>query len=175
MKKLNKNNKGFSLVELLVVIAIMVVLVGVIAPTLLGNIEKSRVASDVQSLDAVASAIQNTLGTESAYTEAVTTYKTPHLVTNVVKATVADSDDAFIKVLHEYLSTIPTMKGSSADSNKMYFCVNENNGQVTVWIPDGATAPTAAPTGTASGDEIKDASGTKLVLRAKNTNYIVIR
>ena len=28
MKKLNKNNKGFSLVELLVVIAIMVVLVG---------------------------------------------------------------------------------------------------------------------------------------------------
>ena len=35
MKKLNKNNKGFSLVELLVVIAIMVVLVGVIAPSLL--------------------------------------------------------------------------------------------------------------------------------------------
>ena len=32
MKKLNKDNKGFSLVELLVVIAIMVVLVGVIAP-----------------------------------------------------------------------------------------------------------------------------------------------
>ena len=39
MKKLNKNNKGFSLVELLVVIAIMVVLVGVIAPTLLKIIE----------------------------------------------------------------------------------------------------------------------------------------
>ena len=38
MKKLNKNNKGFSLVELLVVIAIMVVLVGVVAPTLLCDI-----------------------------------------------------------------------------------------------------------------------------------------
>lgn len=42
MKKLNKNNKGFSLVELLVVIAIMVVLIGVVAPSLLGNIEKSK-------------------------------------------------------------------------------------------------------------------------------------
>ena len=35
MKKLKNNNKGFSLVEILVVIAIMVVLVGVLAPTIL--------------------------------------------------------------------------------------------------------------------------------------------
>lgn len=41
-KKAKKNNKGFSLVELIVVIAIMAVLVGVLAPTLIGNIEKSR-------------------------------------------------------------------------------------------------------------------------------------
>lgn len=72
MKKLNKNNKGFSLVELLVVIAIMVVLVGVIAPTLLKNIEKSRVAADVQTLDSVAGAIQAAIGSnEDAYTEAM--------------------------------------------------------------------------------------------------------
>ena len=80
MKKLNKNNKGFSLVELLVVIAIMVVLVGVLAPTLLGNIEKSRVSSDIQTLDSVASAIQNTLATESAYgvaTDATNGYTKP--------------------------------------------------------------------------------------------------
>ncbi len=72
MKKLNKNNKGFSLVELLVVIAIMVVLVGVIAPTLLKNIEKSRVAADVQTLDSVAGAIQAAIGSnEDAYTQAM--------------------------------------------------------------------------------------------------------
>lgn len=66
MKKLNKNNKGFSLVELLVVIAIMVVLVGVVAPTLLRNIEKSRVSRDIQTLDSVAAAVQATLTSEKA-------------------------------------------------------------------------------------------------------------
>ncbi len=69
MKKLNKNNKGFSLVELLVVIAIMVVLVGVLAPTLLGNIEKSREAKDYQSLDTIAGSLQTCLMDEKVYDE----------------------------------------------------------------------------------------------------------
>lgn len=69
MKKLNKNNKGFSLVELLVVIAIMVVLVGVVAPTLLNNIEKSKEAKDIQYLDSIASAVQSSLTNEKAFDE----------------------------------------------------------------------------------------------------------
>lgn len=67
MKKLNKNNKGFSLVELLVVIAIMVVLVGVIAPSLLSNIEKTRESKDIQALDTIAGNIQAAMTNEKVY------------------------------------------------------------------------------------------------------------
>jgi len=65
-KNLKKNKKGFSLVELIVVIAIMAVLVGVLAPTLLTNIEKSRESKDIQVLDSVASAVQMALADEKA-------------------------------------------------------------------------------------------------------------
>ncbi len=55
MKKLN--NKGFSLVELIVVIAIMAILVGVLAPSVLGQLDKAKASKDKQAFDAVASAV----------------------------------------------------------------------------------------------------------------------
>ena len=170
MKKLNKDNKGFSLVELLVVIAIMVVLVGVIAPTLLGNIEKARVSSDIQSLDSIAAALQDALGTESAYTKAMATYTAPTKVSTVIGSTVKDTDD-YTKVVNEYLSSVPAMKGTKASkvSANLYFCIT-TDGKVTVWLSNAEWASgTAAPTDATSGAE-----NTALVYD-KSTNYIVTR
>lgn len=52
-----KNNKGFSLVELIIVIAIMAILVGVLAPQLMKYIEKAKITSDEELLDAIYDAI----------------------------------------------------------------------------------------------------------------------
>lgn len=67
MKKMNK--KGFSLVELIVVIAIMAVLVGVLAPALMGNVEKSRAQKDVSAMSEVAHAFELALADENIYDE----------------------------------------------------------------------------------------------------------
>lgn len=67
MKKLN--NKGFSLVELIIVIAIMAILVGVMAPSLMKYIEKTRYSADAQIADSAYSALKYAMADEAAYKE----------------------------------------------------------------------------------------------------------
>ena len=79
---MKNNNKGFSLVELIVVIAIMAVLVGVLAPTLLRYVEKSRVQKDESAVEEVRNAVVIAMADENVYKQ----------VANNDKITVAGSD-----------------------------------------------------------------------------------
>lgn len=58
MKKLTKNNKGFSLIELIIVIAIMAVLVAIIAPNLTKYLGKSKTSADDKNKDEIASTLK---------------------------------------------------------------------------------------------------------------------
>ena len=60
---------GFSLVELIVVIAIMAVMAAVLAPALLGYVERSRAQKDYSAMGEVSNSVQLSLADSSVYDE----------------------------------------------------------------------------------------------------------
>ena len=141
MKKTQKKlgNKGFSLVELIVVIAIMAVLVGVLAPTLIKNIEKSRESKDAQNIEQIKSSIEVALQDETAYDQAVPTVSgsasssSNTLVTLTSASASVNSSYASFKTEFDGIMSVANTKLTSKKYKNatVTFTVNEK-GQVNV-------------------------------------------
>ena len=116
-------NKGFSLVELIVVIAIMVVLVGVLAPTLLRSVERSRESTDLQTLDSIREAVMVATSDEA-----------------IEKGTSLSNYSSLQQELQATLTSSITMKSSKAKSGNIYIVIADN-GSVCVMV--ATTAPTS--------------------------------
>lgn len=133
MKKMN--NKGFSLVELIVVIAIMAVLVGVLAPTLIKNVEKSRESTDLQNLDTIRGAVVTTLSDETVAAKIPASSTTYELDTTNVALKASDAfANAFNAKIKDSLSKVGKLKSGNAAAANHIFVEIDHNSAVTVYI-----------------------------------------
>lgn len=150
-KMTQKNNKGFSLVELIVVIAIMAVLIGVLAPALIGNIEKSRESKDFTSLDTVYSAVKTALGDEAGNKAGVKLNGNWKSLETIFKAATPDAFEAQVKEYCENNDVDGSLSAKVNDNAKIWINVDAQ-GHVTVIISAAesvtgvANATTAAKT-----------------------------
>ena len=178
MKKLNKDNKGFSLVELLVVIAIMVVLVGVIAPSLLSNIEKTREAKDIQALDTIAGNVQAAMTNESVYDAVIAkgsfdlkaAYEGTALdgATGVDSSVIKEANKKLAVSLNDALNVSAVYSGATFDTstnaakNVAKSAVTASTGTSSIFVEvDATTGSITVKVATAAGDAALDGKSVK--------------
>lgn len=130
-----KNNKGFSLVELIIVIAIMAVLVGVLAPTYLQYVEKTKKSNDVSTVDSIVNAIEIAAIDPEVHATNWTSLKVT-LTNSAVTFTEGTGDsDAMKKAVIEMVGDAADIKLKStkwdATTNKVEFTATNTGGKVT--------------------------------------------
>lgn len=131
MKK--TSNKGFSMVELIIVIAIMAILAAALAPALIKYINKSRLSTDVQTGQTIATSIQSALADEAANNSASS------VATTDVNALLTGTDDfckefkAIMGVTNVTGKSAKDVNGSTFTDHSFYISMNPASNAVKVW------------------------------------------
>lgn len=133
MNQINENeNKGFSLVELIVVIAIMAVLTSVLAPSLLGYVEKSRMQKDDSAMGEVANAIKLALADQNVYDECLA-YNVTNNYSCYADANVANT----MKVEDKNRGAAADSVGKVEDGDDWHYNDDARQTDETHWKADG--------------------------------------
>ncbi len=140
-----KNNKGFSLVELIIVIAIMAVLVGVLAPTYLQYVEKSKKSNDVSTVDSVVNACEIGAIDPEVMTDAtksLTIEFSPSAAMVITPSSETGANGKWKDAVEKAVGTDVKLKSSNWDGNKVVIVATRDTttGSVTFKYGTGSAA-----------------------------------
>ncbi|WP_094547041.1 type II secretion system protein [Petroclostridium xylanilyticum] len=134
VKKVLKNNRGFSLIELIVVIAILGVLAGVAAPNIVDYVNDAREKADIANGAIIANAYLRAIA--EGYTLAATTDTKISEVDNDGNLT-AGGNGGSKTLVPDFIQTLPIPKQSGF--KKFYYSYKDNT-LIIYKGPDNATA-----------------------------------
>ena len=139
MKKMRKNNKGFTLVELIIVVAIIAVLSAVAAPQYIKYVERSRQGVDAATLEEVRHAVE----VEAAVMETIADDSTVIVTgnTGAISGEASFDTAAELKPITDVVGTSVTLKSKAATKSGASFVIEVSTDGVVTW---GTCTPTVA-------------------------------
>lgn len=140
--KKRRDNKGFSLVELIIVIAIMAILAGVLAPQFVKYLGKSRVATDIQNAQQIASAMAAQWADDQTKDAANRELKDAYTGDAITRTKISDTTDG-AKAIQKVVGGNPEVK---AESGYSFYVAVTGEGVVTVTVDNGTNSYELYPT-----------------------------
>ncbi len=121
MKKMFRNEKGFTLIELIIVIAILAIIAAVAIPNILGAVDNSRRSADVANAKIVLNAAAQVNAKNEEITPAAGSYDITD--TNLALSGTVDTFEEALFVELNNSAPVPKYKGGTASADNFVLVV----------------------------------------------------